>query len=759
MNLLPAGTLVDLTTCDREPIHTPGQIQAHGVLLVLERATLRVTQVSDNASDLLGRAPATLLGAELASLLAPVDCERLRAACADGGLDDAPRHILRGSVCGVGPFDLIAHTRGPIALVELEPADATAAVPDFYDFASHALAGLVGNPTASTYCRALAAAVRELTGYDRVMVYRFEPDWSGHVVAEELSAGQLPYLDLHYPASDIPAQARALFLRNNVRMLPDARYRPGLLVPEQEPVTGAPLDMSDAFLRGVSQLHIEYLLNMGSQATLTLAITERDRLWGLVACHHRTPRRVSHGVRVVCDLLARVASLQLTDKVQRDEADYRSRIRDAHARIVAAMAAGADPVAMLGEDTAALTQFVACDGVAVVSGADVRAAGKVPPGDHVRRLAALFAASSAGRVLVTDQIATLYPDATQFAESACGVLAVPVAGDGWVLWFRVERARTVRWAGDPAKPVGVGPLGERLTPRKSFDEWIESVRGRSETWTAIEVDSARALATSLQGLTVRRGIELERLNRELARSNRELDAFAYAASHDLKEPLRGIYNYAEFLKRDASERLGADDNKMLDSIVRLATRMRTLVDSLLEFSRFGQVEAVRERVPVGDVVSAVLDSLAVQIEERHAVISVSTELPTLHTVPRFLEQIYANLLTNALKYNDGAGVRIEIGVVRAGESAFPERARGHEFALLVRDDGIGIPARHHDVVFRIFKRLHATDRYGGGSGAGLTIVKRLAERLGGDVWIDPAATRGTTMWFTVERTVGNEDVV
>ncbi len=751
MNFVSYDAPIDLSNCDREPIHIPGQVQAHGALLALDRATLTVTQVSDNTAQYLGLAPAALLGAPLASLLDPLDLAAVQRAVT-GGSDHAPAHAFCGRVGEGAGLDVIAHRDGPVVIVEVEPAHRSDLVaPDFYDFASRTIASLQGAPSTLAYCQMLTEAIHGLTGYDRVMVYRFDDDWSGHVVAETMSPGKglSPFLDLHYPASDIPAQARALFLKNTVRMLPDALYTPARLVPELNPTTGAPLDLSHGFLRGASQMYTEYLVNMGVRASLTLALTDRDRLWGLVACHHYDVRRVSYGVRGVGSLLGRVASLQITDKVHADEAEYRGRIQGAHAAIVEALAAGGDVAVTLARAAGTLRGFVASRGVAVVTRGGVSVEGAAPPEVHLRRLASLWSGTARGEVVATERLAELYPEARAFIDVACGALAVPLSSEGeYAMWFRPEVTRTVKWAGDPHKPVTVGPMGDRLTPRKSFELWVETVKDASAPWTRLEVDAAKRLRTSITELLLRRSQELERLNTELARSNQELDAFAYAASHDLKEPLRGIYNYAEFLRRDAGPRLEGDDLKKLDGIVRLSHRMQGLISSLLEYSRLGRGEARLESVELGALLAGVVESFATQAQEKRARLTVSPRMPTVRGVPRFFEQVFANLVSNALKYNDKAEPEVEVGVVPAGSAAFPRRALGAPYAYFVRDNGIGIAERHYETVFRIFKRLHPADRYGGGAGAGMTIVKKLVERMGGEVWIESEVGKGSTVWFT-----------
>lgn len=751
---LPYKTPIDLSNCEKEPIHTPGQIQAHGALWVVEHQTRRIVQVSTNIAQFLGRSPDEILGLPLAEVMGEIAAEACTKFFAPSAPQRTPRHGLMIDL-GRGELDIIVHIDGPLVIFEAELAQAKdMRTPDFFDFASRVISELTGALSKKEYCHLLAGAIRDLTGYDRVMIYRFGHDWSGEVFAESMAPGKglHPFLGLHYPASDIPAQARALFLKNGVRMLPDANYVPVPLVPEFNPVTGMPLDMSHAFLRGASQMYTEYLVNMGVSGTLTLAISDGEKLWGLVACHHYSPRRITHGQRMVCDLLARVASMNILARARGDESMYRQRIDKVHAALVEAMATSNNFGTALVRTGELVKSFVDCTGVAVISASAIDTFGVTPPAVHLERLASLFSALRPSAIVACTRLSDVYKDAAEIADVAAGVLALPLSKDGdqMVMWFRPEVICAVNWAGDPHKPVSIGPMGDRLTPRKSFELWSETVRGACEPWTRIEQAAAERLRTSFVEILAWRHASLEKLNADLARSNAELESFAYVASHDLKEPLRGIYNHAAFLLRDAKARLVQADTARIDSIIRLANRTRDLVDALLEYSRLGRGEPHRELRPLKPLIEEALELVAAGLQQRNARVDVADHWPTIWCVPALLLTTLSNLVSNAAKYNDRAEPHIELGVVAAGDPGFPAQARGAAHAYFVRDDGIGIAPRHREAVFQIFRRLHQRDKYGGGTGAGLTIVKKAVERMGGAVWIGDADSGGTTFWFTLD---------
>jgi light-regulated signal transduction histidine kinase (bacteriophytochrome) len=270
-------------------------------------------------------------------------------------------------------------------------------------------------------------------------------------------------------------------------------------------------------------------------------------------------------------------------------------------------------------------------------------------------------------------------------------------------------------------------------------------------------ERTRELATELAERR-RAELQLAERNRQLAASNRELDDFAYVASHDLKEPLRGIHNYAGFLLEDYSDRLDDEGRSKLQTLMRLTRRMESLIESLLHYSRVGRVELATGDVDLQRVVEELVESLAITLAESGAEIIVADRLPVVRCDRVRVEEVFRNLVINAIKYNSGSEKRVEIGVVPpGGEAGGVAVSADGPAVLFVRDNGIGIPARHHQVIFEIFKRLHGREAYGGGTGSGLTIVKTVIERHGGRIWVDSRPGEGATFYFTLEGGRGPRD--
>ncbi len=755
-DLLPPDAAVDLTNCDREPVHLAGGVQPHGALLVVDPADFRVGQASANAGALLGAGARPVLGAALADLVGAAQADALAAAAA--AADDAGRVYHPVPVTAGGrAFEVVAHRNAAGLVFEFEPAgdgeDGAAGGPRLDLGAFHAtvrrtMAAVARGTSVRAVAAAVAEEVRQVTGFDRVWVYKFHEDWHGEIIAESRHPSVAEsWLDLHYPAADIPAPARALFLRHWLRLIADVQAPPSPVEPAASPATGAPLDMGDCVLRAVSPVHVEYLTNMGVRASMSVSLVRDGALWGLVSCHHYGgPRRVSYHVRAACELLAQAFSTQLGLVEQAEDRDYALGLGAVRAALLERMARERDVVDGLLAEPERLLALAGAEGAAVcLADGDCSAVGRAPAAADVAALAR-WLAEGGHDTFVTDALSRAYPPAAAYADVASGVLAVSLSRvrPYYAMWFRPQAAQTVRWGGDPGeKPVRVGADGvARLSPRGSFAAWEEEVRGRSRPWRRAEVEAARALRGTVVDFLITRADELAALNRALERSNRELDDFAYVASHDLKEPLRGIHNYAAMVAEDyAGAPLDADGVARLDTIRRLTARLDGLIDSLLEHARVNRLELELAPVDAQEALDDALERVGSTVAARGGVVRVPRPLPVVRADRERLVEVLANLVSNAAKYG-GASPEVEVGYLDgAGGRGSP--------TLYVRDAGIGIEPRHHEAVFRLFKRLHPRDAYGGGSGAGLTIVQKVVERHGGRIWLESAPGRGTTFYFTL----------
>lgn len=490
---LPAFGEADLSNCEREQIHLAGSIQPHGALIVVREPDLTIVQASANAGSFLGLGP-DMLGRSLAS----IDGDLYAIVAAEGrtGLDDVPIGVR----CHIGSppqaFDGLIH-RPPAGglIIELERAGQPV---DLAEDVERALRKIVAFPSIRILAEETAAIFRALTGYDRVMVYRFDQAGHGEVFSERRRPDLEPFLGNWYPASDIPQIARRLYERNRVRVLVDVNHAGMPLVPVQSPITGRDLDMSLCFLRTMSPIHIQYLKNMGVAATLVVSIMVGGRLWGLIACHHYSPRFVHFETRAVCEILAeavgtRIAALEGFARVQAELS-----VRRLEQRLIEAISRDGDWRGALFDNAATLLKPLNAGGAALIFEDQMLIAGDVPGSQDLRRLAA-WLDDKPGEVIATTTLGLDEPDFADLVDIACGVLAARVSSlrGEYLLWFRPERIRTVTWGGDPRKPVVVGNDPADLSPRRSFAQWHQLVEGTSEDWSDGDLTAARLIGETI----------------------------------------------------------------------------------------------------------------------------------------------------------------------------------------------------------------------------------------------------------------------
>jgi len=738
---------VDLTNCDKEPIHIPGCIQPHGLLLVVDPTDLKIVQVSANSLEQIDYPTEALLGVPLSNL---IDEDEVKQIC---------NHLLTEERQYTRPIYITLHIRGKskifasvvhrnldgLFIIEMEtPPSQRVFWPDFYEMLRLPTIALQNVKSLRDMSQMIAQEIKRLTTFDRVMVYQFDDDGHGEVIAEMKQPNVEPYLGLHYPASDIPKQARRLYVLNWLRLIRDIHYQPVDIVPTLNPITGQPLDLTFTFLRSVSPIHIEYLKNMGVGASMSISLIKDGQLWGLIACHHYSPIEVSYEVRTACEFLGQIFSLQLGNKQESQDHEYDIKVKLAQLRCVERVTIESNFVDGLFSSHADLLAMCRAQGAALCFDHRILLVGETPDEDQVDELLEWLKATEVPDIFHTPILSQYYPPALDFKNVASGLIAAAVSSGqrNYILWFRPEVLQTVDWAGNPEKAVEKVDDGtDRLSPRKSFALWQQTLENYSLPWQGIEIEAVAELRDVIIESMLRTMEKLSVINAELERSNSELDEFAYIASHDLKEPLRGLHNYASFLMEDYQDKLDEEGVSKLKTLVRLTQRMEDLINSLLHFSRVGRVDFSMRETSLNDLVLSVIDILNPRLQSSHIEIRIPRPLPNLMVDAIRTGEVFNNLITNAIKYNDKINKWIEIGYVQ--EENAPT-------VFYVRDNGIGIREKHFETIFRIFKRLHTRDEYGGGTGSGLTIARKIVERHKGRLWIESKYGEGSTFYFTLE---------
>jgi light-regulated signal transduction histidine kinase (bacteriophytochrome) len=539
----------DLTNCDREQIHLPGSIQPHGALLAMDPASLIIVQAGGDTQRLLGVAATTLLGKSLGAWLSPEQSAELNTLVSSGASLSRP---LLAFTLQFGSqhraADVIAHVSEGYLILEFEPV-APMGPEDSLALVQTIVRRVQGSETVQAFCQVLVDQVRAASGFDRVMLYRFQADDSGAVEAEAKAAHLEPYLGLRYPASDIPAQARALYRRNWIRLIPDIHYQPAPLLSAPQWPAGRLLDLSQSSLRSVSPIHIEYLANMGVGASMSMSIVIEDRLWGLIACHHMSPHFLPYRLRVAFELLGQMASFQLQTKVAADDFGIRLRSKAIHESLVVGLAGEADLAAGLNRFRAKLLEYIPAAGVGFWLDGRYSSLGTTPASTEVAALVHWLNENMTDGVFHTDCLAAHFPPAGDFSAVASGVLAVSISRSprDYLIWFRPEIIQTVTWAGNPEKQIVTGPDGPRLSPRKSFAKWQQSVRQRSEPWSSVDVKTAQALRISLLEVVLE---HIDQLARQRERAKIQQDALIA----ELDDRIRQWELIADELKREGDRR-------------------------------------------------------------------------------------------------------------------------------------------------------------------------------------------------------------
>lgn len=521
---------IDLSTCEEEPIHTPGAIQPHGILIVLAEPGLEILQISRNTELLLGYAPDRLLGQPLSRLLSASQMALLNEALSQDHLPVTnPLKFGMGTPTGVTLDGVVHRNPDGILILELLPAaDHIGQVATqtssfaFFHLVKATTHHLQHATSLQELCEIAAREIRRLSGFDRVMIYRFDEQKNGEVIVDDKREDLESWLHLHYPAADIPPMARSLYQRRWLRLITDVSYEPAELLPRHYPLNDTPLDLSDAVLRSVSPIHIEYLHNMKVGATMTISLLKDNELWGLIACHHYTPRYIPYELSAACEFLGQVMSMELAAKETLADVDYRIHLKSLPGKFLEWMTAEANFIDGLTQHEPTLLDLVSAQGAAICFNDRITLVGETPSLPEVKALTTWLGQTCTDPIFASHCLSKHYPAAEAFKDTASGLLAIAISSPPrhYVLWFRPEVIRTVHWAGNPHRPVEVVRSGDmlRLSPRRSFALWQEIVRLQSLPWQPCELEAALALRQEIIDIVLRQADELAQLNASLKRS-------------------------------------------------------------------------------------------------------------------------------------------------------------------------------------------------------------------------------------------------
>ena len=700
---LPATTL---NNCDHEPIHIPGSIQPLGCLLAFD-ANGRLRHYSANAAALLGSLPA------LGAALAPEHLNLVPEAyqiIADYALEmhDSETLIQTQEVSdGQQVYDLVLHVNKQMLVAEFELRQTPSQNLNLYSVrVQKSNNALKKQKTVDALLQTAADEIRALTGFDRVMAYRFRYDDSGEIAAEAKRDDLDSLNGRRYPASDIPSQARRMYIANTLRLIADVN---GDNVTLLSAADTAPLDMSYSVLRSVSPIHIEYMKNMGVAASMSVSIVLNDKLWGMMACHHMTPFQVPYSVRVVCDLMCQVIASSIQNLETRHSATRQIASTNLRASLVLDLVAADDLDTLLFGRIGAFAELIPCDAAFVTYSGKWATLGSLS-NELCRDLQAWLNAHAEDFYYV-NSVTTAPATLAALLGPYSGMLAINVdqVNRSWLVLLRVEQVHTVRWGGKPEKNYVSGPLGPRLTPRGSFDEWKELVKDHAEPWSAQDLAVARDLQVDLLKVFNAKNAEMDRARTQLMA----------VLGHDLRDPLHSISMAAQMME------LQDGSNRISERIKNSSGRMQRLVSQVMDMTKLHTglgLGIVQRGTNLSTLLRDLIEEHQIAYPDAPLVEQIDSDLWVELDEDR-VAQVISNLISNARHHGD-AGQPIHIGLVRAAQAV----------VLSVSNAGQPIADATVRVLFDPFKRqILANSNNKNGLGLGLYITNEIVKSHGGSV--------------------------
>ncbi len=733
----------DLALCEAEPIHIPGAIQPHGAVIAAVAETGLISHASANLAAFIGVSPEAVLGIPIAEVIGvPAWRDISAAARAQAGFAEG----MHGCVAGFRGqrFTLRGHATGAHVCVDIEPAAPEGGAVSQFLAVQPVLESFRHAGSDAELCDMAVGALSRITGYDRVMAYRFGDDGNGEVVAEAVRDGLEPYLGLRYPASDIPVQARRQYLRHPVGMIADSAYLPVPLLSEKSLDGGVPIDLTHSALRSVSPLHRQYMRNMGTVASLTVALTAEDGLWGMMVCHHGSPLAANVEIRAAAEVIGQMVSARLA--ILRELATDEQRARR-HATL-GTLLQGLAESAKLPEGLAAMEHaflaVVGASGGAICLDDTFICVGRTPARHIVEHVMGVMQAASGGQVLAVDSVAQLDKELACWRAELCGAMLVPLGQGGRdaLLWVRPEHPVTVTWGGDPASHATADPRTGLLSPRASFRAWQQVVRGRAVAWSEADRALAQDLGHAVEAEYAQRTrVELERALGE----SRAKSRFLAGISHELRTPLNGILGYAQLLGMEGG--LNPLQSRRVDAMMSAGTHLLRIISRVLELSEIEAEHASFEPAMFDPrlVAGECLNLVRPMAEAKALFLRLVTacDVPAkITTDPTRFRQILFNLLGNAVKFTRAGGVEVQLRMAADGVS----------LRVDVVDTGPGIEVAQRHRLFREFQQLGAMTEGGDSAGLGLAITARLVGLLGGCLGHKENPHGGSIFWLELPLT-------
>lgn len=716
--------VVNLTNCEFEPIHIPGSIQPHGFLLGINADSWKIDFCSGNIQDYISVDHKDVLNTTFKETFGEIQYNAFTDYIAKNLLLSS--HPLKMELLG-NIFSCTLHKSNQTYILEAEPSEQNSKkLADVYGQTSQFLSYMNATHTLKELCEMVVKGTREITGYDRVMVYRFDKDYNGEVFAESVREDLEPFLGLHYPHTDIPAQARELYMQNLLRLIVDINYKPVPLYTVDDGDISKNLDLSLSILRSTSPIHVQYLQNMGVGATLTISLIHKNKLWGLIACHHYSEKNLTSEIRLAAQLQGHFITSQIDIRQSNEEYEVARKSNIALEKLNALRLPAKEDAFQTVIQDENLLEICNASGVAIIFNGTIYKNGLTPDDKNIGKLIKWISVFTAADSFSTEKLLDFLPDADDYCEEASGILyhSLSIDSNDCIIWFRPESLTEVNWAGDPNKAIVKDANG--LYPRNSFKLYKEIVKCQSKLWLQPELNAGANYAHTLQKqfnllIISQEEEKYRKLSELLKETNSELENINWISTHDLQEPLRKIQMLSSRL-------LGKEDEQFSETVINAvqrmnnsAQRMQTLLIDILKYTKIQHINKSFEIVNPNDVLVEVLSDLNEMINEKQAIIRIET-MPSITGIPFLTKQLFANLIQNSLKYSFPGKTPIvtikSLGIHELSATPFQ--------VLEFSDNGIGFEQQFAENIFNIFSRLHTQEEYKG-SGVGLALCKKIMQ--------------------------------
>ncbi len=732
---------VDLTNCDKEPIHIPGKVQSHGFLLAIDSNTV-INYVSRNISEYLPVEAAGLLGKNI------VELENLLQQTNEPGFITQMLQLGRHSksfetinpyhlVIGEAGFNLIMSQSGSNYLLEFEPTS-TATEVDIQKTIGRSVSEMLAGKQLKNLLDNAAIQIKNLIGYDRIMIYKFLDDGHGEVIAEVKENDLEPFLGLHYPASDIPKQARELYKVNLTRIISNVDAESSAIITlANDEGQASPLDLTHSVLRAVSPIHIQYLKNMGVASSFSISLLYRDELWGLIACHNYTPRFINFKAREASKLIGQIISSALEYKQDEENNTINEHYKTAYDNLSAVLRKGGNIAEALTQNQSTILDVTDASGAILFFEDQLFTLGQTPEREQIGSLVDWLKHHMEDRIYYTHQLPEVYQPAKAYSTVASGLLACTLSKElgELIIWLKPEQISTINWAGNPNKPLEITEDGiMNLSPRRSFDVWSQTVKYTSARWLPEEVSYVLKLREEVVYAINRQANEIRILNEKLKMAYEELDTFSFTISHDLRTPLSTIKNYSELLL-ESNNSLDDDARRILQKVIGGADKLNFLIKEVLNYSRVGRTEMEPVDLEMKQLIEDLKNDFVVAFNTHNLVFEVGNT-PSVYGDRTMVTQVFSNLLNNAIKYSSRSNPP---RVVVEGKET------NTEIVYSIKDNGVGIDLNYYNRIFDLFKRMDNVRGYEG-TGVGLAIVKRIIDKHNARIWVESELGVGTIFY-------------